>query len=100
MSEVSWERMFSSDAPTWMYVLSRIAFNKNEPLSDEFFSKQKITNLVKLYAGVNDTLKEIKKIGGNSRFKKSKIEVHQFIITAGLKEYVEKLVPKNIFSYI
>ena len=41
LSEVSWERMLSSDAPTWMYVLSRIAFNKNEPLSDEFFLNKK-----------------------------------------------------------
>ena len=26
--------------------------------------------------------------------------MHQFIITAGLKEYVEELIPKQVFSYI
>ena len=100
LSEVNWERMLSSDAPTWMYVLSRIAFYKRVPLSQEFFSKDKIINLVKLYSGVSTILQKIKDFEKNDRFKKSNVEVHQFIITAGLKEYVEELVPKKIFSNI
>ena len=100
LSEVNWERMLSSDAPTWMYALSRIAFIKRVPLSQEFFSKREITNLVKLYPGANTILQKIKDFEKNNRFKDSKVKVHQFIITAGLKEYVEELVPKEVFSNI
>ena len=100
MSELSWEKMLSSDAPTWMYVLSRIAFNKNVPLSKEFFARREVTDLVELYPGVDTVLQTIKDFAKQDRFKKSKVQVHQFVITAGLKEYIEELVPKKIFSYI
>ena len=100
LSEISWERMLSSDAPTWMYVLSRIAFNKNVPLSKEFFSKKEITDLVELYSGVDTVLQKIKSFEKINRFKKSNVQVHHFIITAGLKEYVEELVPEDIFTSI
>ena len=100
LSKVSWERMLSSDAPTWMYALSRKAFISRVPLSQEFFSKREITNLVKLYPGVNTILRKIKDLEKNNRFKNCNVKVHQFIITAGLKEYVEALVPKEVFSNI
>ena len=100
LSEVSWERMLSSDAPTWMYVLSRIAFKNNIPLSKGFFSKEEITGLVELYPGVTTVLQAIDNFKEEEKFKKSEVKVHQFVITAGLKEYIEQLVPKEIFSYI
>ena len=100
LSESSWERMLSSDAPTWMYVLSRIASQKRMLLNSEFFARKEIVTLVKLYSGANAFLQAIKNFSKEDRFKKSKVQVHQFIITAGLKEYVEELVPKKIFSYI
>ena len=94
----SWERLLSSDAPTWMYVLSRIAFENNVPLTTEFFLKRK--NLIQLYRNVGVFLKKIKSLERLSLFQKSKINIHQFIVTAGLKEYVEVLVPDKTFSYI
>ena len=94
----SWERMLSSDAPTWMYVLSRIAFSKNTPLTTDFFKK--IIGNVNLYPYAGTFLKNIKKIEQETKFKKRKLKIHQFIITAGLKEYVELLVPQKVFSYI
>lgn len=97
-SHINWEKMLSSDAPTWMYVLSRIAFKNKTPLTEEFFKKI-ITN-VKLYPDVESFLKNIKKMESQKRFKDRKIKIHQFIVTAGLKEYVELLVPKKIFSNI
>lgn len=100
LSESSWERMLSSDAPTWMYVLSRIAFNKKAPLTKQFFSQEKITGLVKLYSGVDIFLQKIRAFAKQDRCKKSKVQIHQFIITAGLKEYVEELLPGGVFSYI
>ena len=99
-SENNWERMLSSDAPTWMYILSRIAFDNNVPLSKQFFSKREITDLVKLYPDANTILQAIKNLEKDDRFKKSSVKVHQFIITAGLKEYVEALVPKGVFFNI
>lgn len=72
MSELSWERMLSSDAPTWMYVLSRIAFSERVPLTKKFFSQEKIINLIKLYPGVDIFLQEIKNLTKQDRFKKKK----------------------------
>ena len=100
LSDSIWERMLSSDAPTWMYVLSRIAFAQKVPLTSEFFAKKEIADLVKLYPDVDVFLQAIKDFSKEDKFKKSKIQIHQFIITAGLKEYVEELVPRKIFSYI
>jgi hypothetical protein len=34
-----WEHVLASDAPIWMYALSRIAFQKGVPLNAEFFRK-------------------------------------------------------------
>ena len=100
LSTKNWERMLSSDAPTWMYALSRIAFSKKVPLSEQFFSKKKLTNLVHLYPGVVATLKKIKDFEKSKRFQDCKIKVYHFIVTAGLQEYVKELVPKEIFSNI
>ncbi len=94
----SWERLLSSDAPTWMYILSLVAFNERTPLNIEFF--QKIKHLVKLYKNTSNFLKKIKAFEEQSSFKKIKIKIHHFIVTAGLKEYVEVLTPGEIFSYI
>src|ERR1700721_939867 len=33
-----WEHVLASDAPIWMYALSRIAFAKHVPLNAEFFA--------------------------------------------------------------
>lgn len=92
--------MPSSDAPTWMYTLSRMAFDNNVPLSKEFFSKREVINLVQLYPGVTTVLQAIDSFKREENFKKNRVQIHQFIITAGLKEYVEELMPKNMFSYI
>ena len=99
-SKLTMERILSSDSPTWMFVLSRTAFHNETPLTKEFFSKRKITNLVKLYPNISRFFKKIKSFEKQSRFKKSNVRIHNFIITAGLKEYVEALVPKRIFSNI
>ena len=56
--------------------------------------------MVKLYPGVTTVLQAINNFKKQDRFKKSKVQVHQFVITAGLKDYVEELLPKKIFSHI
>jgi len=99
-SKKNWERMLSSDAPAWMYVLSRIAFDKKTVLSKQFFSQKEIKDSVTLYPKTKEFLNSIKKIEKTKQFKASKVKIHHFIVTAGLKEFVEELVPKNTFSSI
>ena len=99
-STINWERMLSSDAPTWMYVLSQIAFREKTPLNKQFFSQKNIMELVNLYPKVKNFLNKIYNFNRQTEFKKHSIKIHQFIITAGLKEYIEALVPKRIFSNI
>ena len=72
MSKLSWERMLSSDAPTWMYVLSRIAFSERVPLTKKFFSREKIINLIESYPGVDTFLQEIKTLQNKIDSKKAK----------------------------
>ena len=97
-SKMTWERMLSADAPAWMYILSRVAFNANTPLTPAFFKK--IVHLVKLYPYVERCLSRIKKFEQDKSFKNSKIKIHHFIITAGLKEYVDLLISKKLISNI
>jgi hypothetical protein len=44
-----WEHVLASDAPIWMYALSRIAFAKHVPLNAEFFA-----NFVKPHISLYD----------------------------------------------
>jgi len=97
-SNFDWERILASDAPTWMYVLSVIAFQHGEPLTSSFFKR--IRTLVQLYPGSVNLLRTISKLSHRKDFKSAKIQIHHFIVSAGLKEYVEQIVPQALFSGI
>src|SRR2546423_13666506 len=56
--QVAWEHILASDAPIWMYALSRLAFEKKVPLNFEFLKKF-IAPSVKLRP---DTLRFLRKI--------------------------------------
>ena len=79
-----------------MYVLSRIAFRERKPLTSEFFKE--ISHLVNLYTGVEKCLKRLKNLSETPAYKIRNLDIHHFIVTAGLKEYVEQLVPMQLFS--
>ncbi len=93
-----WEHVLASDAPIWMYALSRLAFNKKVPLNSEFFKKFVVPE-IELYPEVISFLKKIKTLETDKRFQESNIKIHHFIVSAGLKELVELVFPKDLVTW-
>jgi 2-hydroxy-3-keto-5-methylthiopentenyl-1-phosphate phosphatase len=91
-----WEHVLASDAPIWMYALSRIASKKRIPLNTEFF------NLVKphisLYDHVPSFMRKLQLLQEKRQFKQVNLKIHFFIITAGLKDLVELLLPSGLIT--
>ena len=83
----NWEHILASDTPIWMYTLARIAHTNKKPLNKDFF--QFVAPKIKLYPNVKKFLKTIKNIEENSSFKKQKIKIYHFIISAGLKDLID-----------
>lgn len=93
-----WEHVLASDAPIWMFSLSRMAAEKNIPLNSEFF-KNFIVPHVNLFPQVESFLKEIKNLEKTKGFEKQKIKINHFIVSAGLKELVEQCFSKNLIHW-
>jgi 2-hydroxy-3-keto-5-methylthiopentenyl-1-phosphate phosphatase len=93
-----WEHVLASDAPIWMYALSRIAFAKGVPLNSEFFEKF-IKPHVSLYDGVPAFLRKLKLLEETRAFKSVELKIHFFIVTAGLKDLVELLLPAGLVRW-
>lgn len=88
------EKLLASDAPTWMSVLARIAYMNDVVLDKEYFSKQ--THLVNLFPGAVELITRTQQLSETPEYKAARITVHNFIVTAGLVEYIECLVPVGI----
>ena len=97
--DVDVERVLASDAPIWMYSLSQLAHKQRVPLNQDFFTKF-VKPEIHLYPGVIDCLKEIKNIDKGSRFKRAKIKIHHFIISAGLKDLIIEIFPRGLITFI
>ncbi len=93
-----WEHVLASDAPIWMYVLSRIAFKKGIPLNAEFFRKFIVPH-IPLYEGVAIFLRKLKLLEETKLFKETGVTIHFFIVTAGLKELVELVPPEGLITW-
>jgi hypothetical protein len=93
-----WEHVLASDAPIWMYALSRIAFAKRVPLNSEFFGKF-VKPQISLYDDVASLFRRLKLLEETQRFKSIGLTVHHFIITAGLKDLVELLLPSGLVTW-
>ena len=93
----SWEHVLASDAPIWMYALSRIAFERGFPLNSEFFGL--IKHHIKLYDKVASFLRKIKLLEDTKPFKDVNLQIHFFIVTAGLKELVELILPEAVITW-
>ena len=93
------EEVLSSDAPTWMFALSRLAFVRKVPLNFQFFN-QYIAPHVQLFPGVISFLNSIKNLSCNERYKKQHIEIHHFIVSAGLKDLIDAIFKsqKGLFT--
>ena len=88
----------SSEAPVWMYLLSEMATKtkklKLKVLNEQLFKG--ISDRIELYHGVPDFLNEIKNLPKQDIiYKKNNIEIHHFIITAGLKDLVFSILKHN-----
>ena len=94
----NWEHVLASDAPIWMYALSRLAFKKRVPLNSEFF-KQFVVPEIDLYPNVVPFLNKIKNLENDQRFKHQNINIHHFIVSAGLKELVELVFPDDLITW-
>jgi len=97
-SEAEWQHILASDAPIWTYSLARIAARKKVPLNKEFF-KQFILPDIKLYPGVVEFLTALKDLSGKKEYKKLDIQIHHFIVSAGLKDLIEQVFPAGLITH-
>ncbi len=93
-----WKHILAMDAPIWMYSLSRLASTKKIPLNKEFFEKFVLPK-IPLFPKVKDFLLQIKKLQNKKTFSKSKIEIHHFIVSAGLKDLIELVFPPGLITF-
>jgi len=94
----SWEHILASDAPIWMYSLSRLAFKKRVPLNAEFFRKFVLPS-INTYSKVTPFLEKIKSLEKSEDFRQVDLQIHHFVITARLKELVEQVFPNNLVTW-
>lgn len=86
----------TSEAPVWMYLLSEMAVSiegDKRALDEKQIKKMIATNKIKveLYPNVLEFLKKIKSLFSEKLFEKNNIEIHHFIITAGLQDLVSSV---------
>lgn len=98
-TQEDWQHVLASDAPIWMYTLARMADRQNSPLNSEFFREFIIPDIA-LYAGAIEFLQNIKSLSLQPRFAKAGVEVHHFIVSAGLKELVEQCFPSSLITSV
>jgi 2-hydroxy-3-keto-5-methylthiopentenyl-1-phosphate phosphatase len=94
----NWEHVLASDAPIWMYSLSRIAAKLKIPLNSEFFSQ--VAPLIELYPNCLEFLKSIKSLENTEKFKKNEIKIHHFIISAGIQDLVNQFFDKDVMTWV
>ena len=89
-SDKPMDSISTSDAPVWMYVLSGLPKDlKNNLISlDKLNIKKLVAHKINLYPKVLDFLKRIKSFSQEDFYQKNNIEIHHFIITAGLADLV------------
>lgn len=93
-----WEHVLASDAPIWMYALSRIAASKKIPLNAQFFEEFVIPH-IDLYPHTINFLQKIKNLEKRKDFQSVDLKIHHFIVSAGLKELVEQMFPPNLITW-
>ena len=87
----------TSEAPVWMHLLLEIAIyrdTKNKMELNETQFSNLIAHKIKFYPNVPKFLEQIKNLSNEKLFKENNIEIHHFIITAGLQDLVS-----SVFKY-
>ena len=93
--QVTWEHVLASDAPIWMYALSRLAFENKVPLNAEFFGKF-IAPRVTLRPGVLKFLRKTKLLEAKKPFKDVGLNIEHFVVSAGLVDLVDAVMPSDV----
>lgn len=96
--ELEWQHILASDAPVWMYALSRVAFANKIPLNEEFFGEF-VKPRIELYPQVPDFLNALKALENEEIFKSVGLCIHHFIVSAGLKDLVGQIIPGDIITW-
>lgn len=93
-----WEHILASDAPIWMYALSRLAFRRGVPLNTEFF-REFILPDIQLFPSALEMLKAIKDLTHEPEFRALNLQVHHFIVSAGLKDLIQLVFPDGLVTW-
>jgi 2-hydroxy-3-keto-5-methylthiopentenyl-1-phosphate phosphatase len=94
-----WKELLGSDAPAWMYALSRVALQRGIPLNAEFF-KEFVLDEIELFPNTIEFLQSIKSLEKTKKFKELGIQIHHFIVSAGLKDLVEQVFPEGLITRV
>jgi hypothetical protein len=95
--EIEWQHILASDAPVWMYALSRVAFANKIPLNEQFFGKF-VKPRIELYPNVPDFLRALKAVENEELFRSLDLHIHHFIVSAGLKDLVGQILPADLIK--
>ena len=90
--EIEWQHILASDAPVWMYALSRVAFANKIPLNEQFFGKF-VKPRIELYPNVPDFLRALKAVENEELFRSLDLHIHHFIVSAGLSPFSKGIIP-------
>lgn len=93
-----WEHVLASDAPIWMYALSKLAYKHKIPLNKEFF-REIVAPAVLLYPNVIPFLGALNSLSTNDLYKDVSLTVNSFIVSAGLKELITQKFPDDLIKY-
>lgn len=98
--DTNWEHILAMDAPIWMYTLAKLANSRGIPLDKQFFKKFLADRPLPFYKDALSLLKNIKSLAQKARFKKLNIEIHHFVVSAGLKELIEQVFPDQLITWV
>jgi phosphoserine phosphatase len=93
-----WQHILASDAPVWMYALSRIAFDKKIPLNAQFLGRF-VKPRIQLYPNGASFLRKLKLLEEKDPLKSTGTKIHYFIVSAGLKDLVEQILPGDLITW-
>ncbi len=93
-----WEHVLAMDAPIWMFSLSRMAAKKKIPLNSEFF-REFVLPHIQLFPKVLEFLTAIKNIQKQTEFLDLELEIHHFIVSAGLKDLIQQVFPDRLVTH-
>ncbi|NLM17185.1 MAG: hypothetical protein GX221_05650 [Candidatus Riflebacteria bacterium] len=99
--EKKWESVKSMHAPVWMFNLARLANEAGIVLDKKFFKEQVVEEVRKvLRPNVSEFLRKIKDLQNDPLFSRNKIQIHHFIVSAGLKDLIQEVFEPDLISAV